>query len=240
MTFTFTPIAVTHSCFKEKFGIPRQPGLVTEAIAELEFLPPFNREEALTGLEGFSHLWITFVFHGALREGWKPTVRPPRLGGNKRLGVFATRSNFRPNPIGLSVVKFAGIRRDGKKLLLRVEGADLLDRTPILDIKPYLPYADRVPEATGGFAPQPPARGLSVTFAPETAPVIERWERGEIPNLRKLIVQMLENDPRPAYHAGSDRRKRFAFRIYDLDVRWEAGQEGIHVTEIVELPRQGG
>lgn len=236
MTFTFEPIGIIHSCFKEKFGIPRQSGLVTEATAELELLPPFNREEALAGLDGFSHLWITFVFHGALREGWKPTVRPPRLGGNKRMGVFATRSNFRPNPIGLSAVKYSGVTRRGKKLILAIEGADLLDRTPVLDIKPYLPYADSLPEATGGFAPEPPAPDLIVAFNGGVEPVIDRKERGEIPNLRRLITQMLENDPRPAYHAATGKRKSFAFRIFDLDVRWEVCGNQIRVTAIDEIP----
>ena len=148
-----TPIAHIKSDFSEKFGIPRQSGLVEELTAEVVFEPEYRVPEALRGLEGFSHLWLIWEFSQARREGWSPTVRPPRLGGNRRLGVFATRSPFRPNPLGLSCVRLREIRRDrALGPVLIVAGADLLDGTPIYDVKPYLPYADCKPEAVGGFA----------------------------------------------------------------------------------------
>ena len=164
--FSFEPVGVIHSCFKEKFGIPRQPGLAPDARAVLELLPPYNRAEAVRGLEGFSHVWLSFIFHACLGEPWKPTVRPPRLGGNRRLGVFATRSTHRPNPIGLSAVELEKIEAAPGRVLLHLKGVDLLDGTPVLDIKPYLPYSDNIPGALGGFAPEMPAAPFEVSFAP--------------------------------------------------------------------------
>ena len=146
------PIAYIEGDFPEKFGIPRQSGLVNTQ-AEIHFLPEYRKPEAFRGLEEYSHLWLIWEFSEAVRTGWSPTVRPPRLGGNKRCGVFATRSPFRPNPIGLSCVKLTGIKKHPEKgMVIEVEGADLMDGTPIFDIKPYLPYADCVPDARGGFA----------------------------------------------------------------------------------------
>ena len=153
MTFAFTPIGYVHSPYKEKFGIPRQPGLVTAAQATLRLVAPFDQPESVRGLEGFSHVWLIFVFHGTAAQGWKPTVRPPRLGGNARLGVFATRSTFRPNPIGLSVAQIVDIDAQHGQVSLTLSGCDLLDGTPILDIKPYLAYADALHQARSGFAP---------------------------------------------------------------------------------------
>jgi tRNA-Thr(GGU) m(6)t(6)A37 methyltransferase TsaA len=150
--FSLSPIGTIHSCYGEKFGIPRQPGLVKSATATLELLPPYNSPDALRGLDGFSHLWVIFLFHQSTRNQWKATVRPPRLGGNERVGVFASRSNFRPNPIGLSVVELLTV--EGTQLHLG--GGDFLDGTPVLDIKPYLPYADCIPSATGAFATRTP------------------------------------------------------------------------------------
>ncbi len=171
------PVGVIESCFKEKFGIPRQPGLVEAACASLRLLPPYDRAEAVRGLEGFSHVWLIFGFHATAAQGWRPTVRPPRLGGNARLGVFATRSTFRPNPLGLSVVRLLDIdTRRGVQLQLA--GGDLLNGTPVYDIKPYLPYADALSEAVGGFAPDGPARPLPVlggkvlAFVPPPPPAL--------------------------------------------------------------------
>ncbi len=236
MDYTFTPIGIIHSCFKEKFGIPRQPGLVPLATAELELLPPYNREEALRGLDGFSHIWITFVFHGTMAGGWKPTVRPPRLGGNKRIGVFATRSTFRPNPIGLSAVRLTGIAKRKNGLFLELAGVDLLDQTPVLDIKPYLPYSDIIEEATGGFAPSPPEEDITVHFSGEAeAALAEREMRGGT-HLRPFIVQMLGSDPAPAYRSASQNAGRsFGARVFDLDIRWEINGKALLVTA-VETP----
>ncbi len=236
--FEFNPIGVVHSCFKEKFGIPRQPGLASEARATLELKTPFNRCEAVAGLEGFSHIWVIFVFHEAMREQWRPTVRPPRLGGNQRVGVFASRSPFRPNPVGLSVVKLEKIECDGGRCLLYLRGADLLDGTPVLDIKPYLPYADALPQADGGYAEDTPLQVMSVTFSELADAQCKECEQNGPPGLRQLIKQVLSQDPRPAYyvnkkyvntkHANEERteKQEFGMRLYDFDLRWkvEAGQ----------------
>lgn len=163
---TLTPIAITRSCFKDKFGVPRQPGLTRHAYAELVIQSPYDREDAFRGLETASHLWLTFQFHEAIRAEWRPVVRPPRLGGNKKIGVFASRSPFRPNSLGLSVVRNEGLVRKGGKLILRVSDHDLIEGTPILDIKPYLPFADSVPEATLGWAESAPTDRAHVVFSP--------------------------------------------------------------------------
>jgi tRNA-Thr(GGU) m(6)t(6)A37 methyltransferase TsaA len=225
--FTFEPVGILHSCFKEKFGIPRQPGLVPEARAVLELLPPYNREEAVRGLEGFSHVWLTFVFHARLGEPWSPTVRPPRLGGNRRVGVFASRSPLRPNPIGLSAVALERIEAAPGKVLLHLKGIDLLDGTPVLDIKPYLPYADIIPAATGGFAPAPPATPFSVNFSPAAQAACTAAEGLEV-----LIRQILAHDPRPAYYGKDTARRAFGMRLLDYDVKWEVDGEAVVVTAI--------
>ena len=199
--YGFTPIGVVHSCFKEKFGIPRQPGLVPEAKATLEILAPFNRCEAIGGLDGFSHIWVIFVFHAVMRDQWRPTVRPPRLGGNQRVGVFASRSPFRPNPVGLSLVKLETIECDGERCLLQLSGADILDGTPVMDIKPYLPYAEALPEAEGGYASGYPEHSISVSFSTLAESQCAELEGKGQPGLRRLIEQVLSQDPRPAYYA---------------------------------------
>lgn len=230
--FQFAPIGVIRSCFREKFGIPRQPGLAPAARATLELAPPYHQPVAVRGLESFSHIWLVFVFHGIAPGRWRPTVRPPRLGGNQRLGVFATRSTFRPNPIGLSAVRLEGIDTIQGRVALRLAGVDLLDGTPILDIKPYLPYADRIAEAVGGFAADAPEPALEVTFSARAAEFCAAWPQ---PGLRELIVQTLGQDPRPAYERANPMPQAHGMKLYNLDVRWQA-QEGVAtVTEIVVL-----
>lgn len=173
--FTMRPIARIHSDFSTKFGVPRQSGLVECLESTVVFEPEYRNDDALRGLEGFSHIWLVWVFDQAVRKEWSPTVRPPRLGGNTRMGVFATRSPFRPNPIALSCVKLAGIERTADRgTVLRVLGADLMDGTPILDIKPYIPYADSHPEAVGGFAAVPAGETLEVII-PRSC--WKRWRR---------------------------------------------------------------
>jgi len=228
----FQPIGIIHSCYKEKFGIPRQAGLVEEAEAEIEIFSPYNREEAFRGLEEFSHIWILFIFHAIHHNVWKSTVRPPRLGGSRRLGVFTTRSGFRPNRIGLSAVKLEHITKEKKTLLLKITGGDFLDDTPILDIKPYLPYADSISEASGGFASKSPTKKNNVTFSPEALSTCLAKEKEGLPKLRRLIVQILENDPRPAYFYKKPPRNTFGFKLYDFDVKWEVHGETMHVTGI--------
>ena len=209
------PIGTLHSCYGEKFGIPRQPGLVESATATLELIPPFNTPEALRGLDKFTHLWVVFIFHQTTRDQWKATVRPPRLGGNERIGVFASRSNFRPNPIGLSVVELQKI--EGTRLHLG--GGDFLDGTPVLDIKPYIPYADSIPDASGAFAATAPEPGNQVEFSPEAEQALHQLENENRPALRKLITDMLAYNPRPAYQV-DDPERIFGTRIFDLDIRW--------------------
>ena len=203
-------IAVMRSSFPTKFGIPRQSGLVEGLRSTIVFAPEYRNPDALRGLEGFSHLWLIWSFSQAIRAQWSPTVRPPRLGGNTRMGVFATRSPFRPNPIGLSAVKLEGIELhtpDGP--LLHVSGADLLDGTPIFDIKPYLPYADAHPEAAGGFAASGEDYRLTVDFPPD---LLERLS----PEDRLALPGVLEQDPRPSYQDAPDRVYGMAFGSWEV------------------------
>jgi tRNA-Thr(GGU) m(6)t(6)A37 methyltransferase TsaA len=232
--FSFEPVGVIHSCFKEKFGIPRQSGLAPDARAVLEMLPPYNRAEAVRGLEGFSHVWLSFVFHACLGEPWKPTVRPPRLGGNRRLGVFATRSTHRPNPIGLSALELEKIEAAPGRVLLHLKGVDLLDGTPVLDIKPYLPYSDNIAGASGGFAPEGPAAPFEVSFGPAALDLCAA-ESGNTPGLAALIRQILAQDPRPAYYGKGNGKRDFGMRLFDFDVKWEVDGDAVRVTDIVRL-----
>ena len=229
MDFTFPAIGIIHSCFKEKFGIPRQPGLAPLATAELELLTPYNDRAALDGFEGCSHIWVQFVFHANSRHEWKPKVKPPRLGGNKSLGVFATRSPTRPAPIGLSVVKLDGIIEREGKLLLQLSGIDLLDGTPVLDIKPYVPYVDLVPEAINRFADAAPQL-ISVNFSHETASFCDDYRQKTQIDLTSLIRQILQQDPRPQYQQPEPERI-YGMKLLDLDVRWQypANQAGHHI-----------
>lgn len=242
MEFCFNPIGIIHSCFKQKFGIPRQAGLADEARAVLELLPPYHQEQALSGLEQFSHIWVIFVFHASISPKWKATVRPPRLGGNRRIGVFATRSNFRPNALGLSCVELEKIEfppKDGQKgnrtgTCLHLKGGDFLDQTPVLDIKPYLTYADSLPEAQCGFVQQAPLPALDIEFT-DKAQAFCLQKKTQIPHLARLIRQILQNDPRPAYYAASaSSEKRFGNRIYDFDLKWEIDNGKIVVIEMIE------
>jgi tRNA (adenine37-N6)-methyltransferase len=227
-TFHFETIGIIHSPYREKFGIPRQPGLVA-AEATLELLPPYARPEAVKGLEGFSHIWITFVFHGVKRSEWKPTVRPPRLGGNERVGVFASRATHRPNPLGLSVVELTGIDMADGKVVLRLKGADLLDGTPVLDIKPYIPYADNIADARGGFADKAPKPLLEVAFSAQAEQRC-RELTNDYPGLRSLIIEMLAHDPRPAYQAEDGRE--YGVLLYAFNVRFRVSGDSAEVVTI--------
>ena len=226
--FSMRVIARVHSDFSSKFGVPRQSGLVEELESTLVFEPEFRNEDALRGLEGFSHLWLVWVFHQAARGEWSPTVRPPRLGGNARLGVFATRSPFRPNPIALSAVRLAGVERTaGQGTVLRLRGADLVDGTPVLDIKPYLPYADCVPGALGGFAAAPAGEAVEVAIPPD---LLERVP----PDRREALRGVLAQDPRPRYQEDPDRVYGFGFA--GLEVRFSVSGGVLAVREILEKP----
>ncbi len=215
------PIAIVHSPFKQRFTIPRQPGLVPAVRATVQPLPPYDCPEAWRGIEGFSHLWLIFRFHATEAAGWQPTVRPPRLGGNRRLGVFATRSNFRPNPLGLSVVALERVLYHRQRISLLIKGADLLDQTPVLDIKPYIPYTDAQPRAMALIAPGPPAAPFAVHLTPAVEQTVRAHE-AQIPELREVLTTLLAFDPRPAYASGQpdDPEATLATRLYDFDLRW--------------------
>ena len=230
MEITVTPVGYLETCFKEKFGIPRQMNLVEDAPATLTFAPEFAREESVRELEGFSHVWLIFAFHKNIGKGWSPMVRPPRLGGNKKVGVFASRSPFRPNPMGMSVVRLKSITHGPKGPQLHLTGVDLLDGTPVLDIKPYIPYADAIPSAQGGFAPVPP-EPIQVTFTDQARKQIEE-RRDQIPNLETIITQVLENDPRPSYQ-GDDPERVYGIRLFDFDLKWRVdGSNGFLITSL--------
>ena len=224
--FSMKTIARIHSDFAGKFGVPRQSGLVEALEARVVFEPEYRNSAALRGLEGFSHIWLVWVFDQAVRAEWSPTVRPPRLGGNARLGVFATRSPFRPNPIALSAVTLAGMEETREwGTVLRVRGADLMDGTPILDIKPYLPYADCRPEAVGGFASAPAGETLAVECLPEL------WEKVP-PERREALRAVLALDPRPRYQ--DDPERVYGFRFAGLEVRFSVARDVLRVREILE------
>lgn len=219
-------IARIHSDFEEKFGIPRQSGLVGALRATVVFDPEFRNADALRGIEGFSHLWLIWQFSEAVRADWSPTVRPPRLGGNTRLGVFATRSPFRPNAIGLSCVRLEAVRQDpALGTVLEVSGADLLDGTPIYDIKPYLPYADCRPEAVGGFAASAPESGLRVDCRAELLSKVS-------PEKQEALLGVLAQDPRPSYQ--DDPQRVYGMRFAGLEVRFSVNGTELTVLEIAE------
>ena len=211
-------IARVENAYTSKFGVPRQSGLVEEVISRIVFEPEYRSPEALRGIEGFSHLWLIWGFHEARREGWSPTVRPPRLGGNRRMGVFATRSPYRPNRLGLSSVRLAGTERTADRgMTLLVAGADLMDGTPIYDIKPYLPSADCHPEASGGFTDLEEKRRVRVEI-PEA-------EAGKLtPENLEALRKVLAEDPRPAYQ--EDPERIYAFEFGGKTVRFRV-REGL-------------
>jgi tRNA-Thr(GGU) m(6)t(6)A37 methyltransferase TsaA len=230
-TFSFEQIGVIRSPYKEKFAVPRQPGLVTDGGGELHLLPPYNVADSVRGLEGFSHLWLLFVFHQTMEGGWRPTVRPPRLGGNARMGVFATRSTFRPNPIGMSLVELKGIRCQKDQVILQLGSLDLVDGTPVVDIKPYLPFAEAVPEAVAGYAQNAPAADMPVYFTPELQPQLSLLEK-RYPHIERFIREVLAQDPRPAYRKGEDIGKTYAVLLLEFNVRWRVTEQGSEVFAI--------
>ena len=220
------PIAHIQSDFKEKFGIPRQSGLVEALRASIIFTPPYRVPDAVRGLEEFSHIWLVWEFSQARREGWSPTVRPPRLGGNTRLGVFATRSPFRPNALGLSAVRLEAVEADASLgPVLHVSGADLMDGTPIYDIKPYIPYADAIPGASGGFADRVERKRLEVQCPQALLELIP-------PEKREALLAVLAQDPRPSYQ--SDPGRVYGMAFADWQVRFTVEGEQLVVGEIAK------
>lgn len=224
-TVEWKVIARIHTDFATKFGVPRQSGLVDSLKARIIFEPEYRIPEAVRGLEEFSHIWLIWQFSQAVREGWSPTVRPPRLGGNTRMGVFATRSPFRPNEIGLSSVRLERIELDPKLgAVLHVAGADLMDGTPIFDIKPYLPYADSHPEATGGFTDPVKARHLEVSISPELLDKVSEQSR-------EGLLGVLAEDPRPRYQ--SDPARVYGMGFAGVEVRFTVADNRLTVVDIL-------
>ncbi|MCK5804682.1 MAG: tRNA (N6-threonylcarbamoyladenosine(37)-N6)-methyltransferase TrmO [Lentisphaeria bacterium] len=230
MSYEYEPVGIIRSCFSDKFGTPRQSGLTPAATGTLELLPPYDQPETVRGLEGFSHLWLVFVFHQCAEKGWHPTVRPPRLGGNQRLGVFATRSPFRPNSLGLSAVRLLGVDTNGG-VRLRLGGLDLIDGTPVLDAKPYVAYADSLPQAKCGFATDPPAPLLKVSFSEEADEAVEALDSSH-PNLRQLVEEVIRLDPRPAYRQGDETDRVYGMVLHGLEIRWSVAGDTAFVTSI--------
>ena len=217
-------IARIHSDFPTKFGIPRQSGLVRELTSRIVFEPEYRDENALRGLEQFSHLWLVWQFSEAVREGWSPTVRPPRLGGNIRVGVFATRSPFRPNPIGLTSVRLEGVERDAKLgAVLTVSGADLMDGTPILDIKPYIPFTDSHPDASEGYTAQTICHSLEVVFPEELLLKVPE-------NKRSALTGVLRQDPRPSYQ--EDAQRIYGFFFAGQEIRFRVAEGVLTVVSV--------
>ncbi len=220
-------IARMHSDFATKFGIPRQSGLVEELKSTIVFEPEFRNPDALRGIEDFSHLWIIWQFSEAVRQGWSPTVRPPRLGGNTRMGVFATRSPFRPNNLGLSSVKLLGVEHTAEfGTVLHVGGADLMDGTPIFDIKPYIPYGDCHPDATGGFTDHAGEFLLKVDFPADLLNLLPAGKQ-------EAVKGVLSHDPRPSYQRNPDRIYGLTFAGYDI--RFKVQEDTLTVVDVAEV-----
>ena len=211
-------IARIYTEFDEKFGIPRQSGIVNETVGRIVFEPEYRNPEAFRGIDGYSHLWLIWQFSEAVRDGWSPTVRPPRLGGNKRMGVFATRSPFRPNPIGLSSVKLIGVEKNEHEgTVLLVSGADILSGTPIYDVKPYLAYTDSHPDAIGGFADEVFGYKIEVEFDGKIA---ENFTEDE----KRKLTAILAEDPRPSYKAEEERSYGMKFEGKEITFRYTNGK----------------
>ncbi|MFT7186693.1 MAG: tRNA-Thr(GGU) m(6)t(6)A37 methyltransferase TsaA [Pseudohongiellaceae bacterium] len=240
-TFELNPIGVLHSPFKEKFGIPRQSGLIKSAHAHVEFFPPYNDCNAFKGLEDFSHIWLTFCFHQNNVDKWRPLIRPPRLGGNEKIGVFASRSSFRPNSLGMSVIKLIRVETLDNATRLKIDCPDILDGTPIFDIKPYIHYSDSIENAQCGFAQDIPIATLSVTFAPQSLLSLTRLESEYGKEIKNFIIETLSFDPRPAYHqAQEDNNREYGIRLYDLNIRWRASfgcAEVLSIQQVAAITR---
>ncbi len=221
--YSIKPIARIYTDFSDKFGIPRQAGIVEELEGRIVFEPEYRNEDALRGLEDFGHIWLIWQFSQSLRQDWSPTVRPPRLGGNRRVGVFATRSPFRPNALGLSCVRLLAVEKTANEgSVLRVAGADILSGTPIYDIKPYIPYADCRPEAKGGFALDS-GPTLKVSLAPEAAERVPE-------NKRAALEAVLANDPRPRYQ--KDPERVYGIEFAGLEIKFSVRENELFVLSV--------
>lgn len=229
MTYHIDPVGFIQSPYKEKFAVPRQPRLAPSATSRLKLVGDANSPEAVRGIEQFSHLWLLFLFDQNLDAGWRPTVRPPRLGGNERIGVFASRATFRPNGIGMSAVELKGVVQEGNQTYLELGSVDLVDNTPIIDIKPYIPYSDSIPEALGGFAEKEP-NVLDVYLSIEAQKSLVSHPQQS--HIEAVIKEVLGQDPRPAYKKGKADTKEYAVNLFDLNVKFIVDSNSITVTAI--------
>ncbi|WP_250657335.1 tRNA (N6-threonylcarbamoyladenosine(37)-N6)-methyltransferase TrmO [Alkalimarinus coralli] len=229
--FSIDTIGIISSPFKEKFGIPRQPALARHITSEIIITPPYSRIEAFHEIDQFSHIWLTFIFHQNQRNQWKPCIRPPRLGGNKKLGVFASRSSFRPNSLGLSAVELIGVKLNNSEIRITIKGADLVDGTPIVDIKPYIPYSDSIPNAVAGYATETPGKPLNVTFSDLALIQLNEMSSEKYPDIRLIIDDVLSADPRPAYKKHEDTRV-YGIKLFDVDIKWKVHEERVEVLSI--------
>ncbi len=240
--FHFDPIGILHTCFKEKFGVPRQPGLVPHATGVLKLRDDPFFHSAVRDIENFSHLWLIFVFHKHNAKSWKPSIRPPRLGGAKKVGVLASRSPHRPNPIGLSAVKLERVDRLAPGgIEMHLSGVDCLDGTPILDIKPYVSYADVLPNTLSAWASAPITR-IPVFFTDPARETISKLDPLRYPHFLELIQEILELDPRPAFQrkklplsSPDTEGTQYGFRLFDFDIQWKIINQTFHVVELISL-----
>lgn len=231
---TITPVGIIHTPFKEKFGIPRQSGLVEEAIGTIELIGSYNSPEAVRDIENFGHLWLIFAFSQNEVGKWSPTVRPPRLGGNKRVGVFASRSPFRPNPLGLSLVKLVEVYKEGSKIYLKVSGVDLLDQTPIYDIKPYLPDIESIPHSDHSWR-QGMDHQVEIEIQFSEYAQIQLDKRSDGKEVQALITNLLRQDPRPGHlrdGKNDELKNTFAMKLLDFDLCWESNGKKAIITEL--------
>lgn len=229
---TITPIGEILSPFKEKFGIPRQPGLCPAAKGAIKLCGEFNNEHIIKDINQHTHIWVLFLFHQNLEQGWKDTVKAPRLGGNKKTGVFATRSTFRPNGIGMSVLPLLDCKLIDNHWHIEVQGLDLLDRTPVIDIKPYIPYSDCLPHAQSHMAQQAPELLREVTFEAIAIDYLNKL-KSQYPTFKELITQVLQQDPRPAYkQKNRNDDKLYGIKLHQYDVMWRVVNGNVVVETI--------
>ena len=226
---SFKPIGHVNSPYKQKFVVPRQANLVSAGFGSIELNQEYSDINSLRGMEQFSHLWIIFFLHATAEKGWSPTVQPPRLGGKKRVGVFSSRAPYRPNPIGISAVEYIEHYESHGRVLIKVGGLDLLDGTPVLDLKPYIPYADSIPNASGGYAAEKPPNKLVIVFSRKAEEELIA-NKVNYPNLKELIVQLLTLDPRPAWRVKNQDNKQYGVTLYDLNIKFRI--EGKQTTVI--------
>ena len=237
-TVKLSPIGIVKTPYGEKFAVPRQPNLVQEGRGILKLLPPYNSPDAIRGLEQFSHLWLIFQFHHIPERAWHATVRPPRLGGNERVGVFASRATHRPNPIGLSKVELKKIEATENDVFLHLGSVDLVDGTPILDIKPYIAYADSEPNAVSGFAQIKPESKLSVTFREPALQALRNspnFAKFGIEDAKRFICEVLAQDPRPAYQQGKSSSRIYGMYLAGYNVTWQIDEQDLQHAWVLNI-----